>query len=437
MDNEKPLTPVTEPDHEPREVVSWYIPQKEEEVVSYYVHHQPLPSAMSAPPVSDGAGSARRRRIGLWISLGVVALLLAVAVAGSFLFRVEEPALPEGEDSASSIVDIFSSDAKTTIPVSHEKTDFRFRLATETPAEELTATEVFAKVNPAVVMVLSQQGNRTYLGTGIMMTPDGYLLTNAHVVAGGSSCQIVLDSGVFYDCELVGMDEARDLAVLHALDAGNLPTAEFANSDYCWVGDTVYVIGNPLGVQFRCTLTNGILSGIQRQLTVDGTEMTMLQTTAAVNSGNSGGPLINAYGQVIGIVTLKWSNTAVDAHAATIEGMGFAIPTVDARYVVNALLKDGEFKGLPTLGITVKTDTSGDSSSLIVQEVTPGYGGAKAGVQAGDIILAADGVPVSTTDDLLQARDLHTVGESLTLTLQRGEDQLTLEIPISAPSELK
>ena len=437
MDNEKPLTPVTEPDHEPREVVSWYIPQKEEEVVSYYVHHRPLPSAMSAPPAQNSAGTARKRRIGLWISLGVVALLLAVAVAGSFLFRVEEPALPEGEDSASSIVDIFSSDAKTTIPVSHEKTDFRFRLATETPAEELTATEVFAKVNPAVVMVLSQQGNRTYLGTGIMMTPDGYLLTNAHVVAGGSSCQIVLDSGVFYDCELVGMDEARDLAVLHALDAGNLPTAEFANSDYCWVGDTVYVIGNPLGVQFRCTLTNGILSGIQRQLTVDGTEMTMLQTTAAVNSGNSGGPLINAYGQVIGIVTLKWSNTAVDAHAATIEGMGFAIPTVDARYVVNALLKDGEFKGLPTLGITVKTDTSGDSSSLIVQEVTPGYGGAKAGVQAGDIILAADGVPVSTTDDLLQARDLHTVGESLTLTLQRGEDQLTLEIPISAPSELK
>ena len=434
MDNEKDLEQNPQQDREDREVVSWYVPSRGEEVVSYYVHSRPMPGAVTGSAPGSLSDGGRGRRAGLWISLGVIALLIAVAVAGTFLFRSGQHHAPlPGDDTASSIIEIFTETARTTIPRSRQHTDFRLMLTNEVPQEELTAAEIFAKVNPAVVMVISGQSSRTYLGTGIMMTPDGYLLTNAHVVAGSDNCGIILDTGDFYDCELVGIAESEDLAVLHAKDARDLPAAEFANSDLCWVGDPVYVIGNPLGAQFRCTLTNGIISGVQRRLTMDGTEMTMLQTTAAVNNGNSGGPLINDRGQVIGIVTLKWSNTSLTENTATIEGMGFAIPTVNARYVVNALLQDGEYKGLPTLGITVKTDLTDDGSYLTVQEVTAGYGGEKAGVQPGDIVLSADGTPVHTADELLQLRDLHTVGDTFVLTLQRGRETITAEIPVMAP----
>lgn len=417
---------------EPREVVSWYVPRQAQEVVSCYVHSAPLPGAVSAYPAEETV-SRKSRRWGLWISIGAVVLLLAAAVVGSILFSTPQEAVTDPDEKPSSIVDIFPEVGATTIPRYKEKTDYRMRLTQEIPAEELTPAEVFARVNPAVAMVVTDLGGNTGLGTGIIMTSDGYVLTNAHVVAGGRECCIFLDTGAEYDCELVGLDEERDLAVLHAIDAKNLPAAEFADSDNCWVGDTVYAIGNPLGVEFRCTLTNGILSGVERRLTIDGTEMTMLQTTAAVNNGNSGGPLINAYGQVIGIVTLKWGNTSGIANAATVEGIGLAIPTVNARYVVNALLTEGKCRGLPTLGITVRTGSADGTSVVVVQEVTEGYGGAKAGVQPGDVILSADGELISSTGDLLQARDLHVIGDVLALTVKRGAEVLTLDVPVQAP----
>ena len=419
---------------DPREVVSWYVPRREQEVVSCYVHHDPLPNTVSAH-LHDTKENKKKRKIGLWVCVAAVAVLLAVAAVGSIAFSKPSKDSESSDETPSSIVDIFSETGATTIPVCREKTEYRMTLTEKIPQEELTPAEIFAKVNPAVVMVVTDCGKNVSLGTGIMMTPDGYLLTNAHVVAGGRESGIFLDTGAQYDCELVGLDEEQDLAVLHAKNAENLPVAEFADSDYCWVGDTVYAIGNPLGVQFRCTLTNGILSGVQRQLTIDGTEMTMLQTTAAVNNGNSGGPLINAYGQVIGIVTMKWSNSSGAVNTATIEGMGFAIPTVNARYVVNALLLDGRFKGLPTLGITVRTEGTDAASKVIVQEVKEGYGGEKAGIQVGDVIIAADGDPIFSTGDLLQARDQHAVGDTITLSVMRGTRTFTVDVPILAPVE--
>ena len=195
-----------------------------------------------------------------------------------------------------------------------------------------------------------------------VMTADGYIVTNAHVISGGKSCRVALSSGVTLEAKLVGYDEEEDLAVLYAETQTDLPTAEFGNSDLCSVGDTVYAIGNPLGVELRGTFTDGIISAINRQVEVEGKTMTLLQTNAALNNGNSGGPLINACGQVIGINTLKMSGTGSDENEATVEGLGFAIPMGSACFVVNDIIAYGEFRGTPSLGITVTTVAVGSGT---------------------------------------------------------------------------
>ena len=168
----------------------------------------------------------------------------------------------------------------------------------ESHGEALTIQEIYQKVNPSTVTVLT--GNRdgsAMVGTGVIFTEDGYILTNAHVIAGGSECYVVLDTGEDYRACLLGLDEEKDLAVIK-IAASGLPAAEFGDSDALTVGDPVFAIGNPLGVELRGTLTDGIVSAINRDVYVDGVTMTLIQTNAALNNGNSGGPLINVYGQV-------------------------------------------------------------------------------------------------------------------------------------------
>ena len=223
----------------------------------------------------------------------------------------------------------------------------------------MTAAEVYAKnVNSTVGIQTSitstnlwgQQTTSAASGSGFILTADGYIVTNAHVISGGKSCWVALDTGVTYDARLVGYDEDEDLAVLRAIADNPLPAAEFGNSDLLTVGDPVYAIGNPLGVELRGTLTNGIVSAINREVEMQGRTMTMIQTNAAVNNGNSGGPLINSCGQVVGINFMK-----MYARASTVEGLGFALPISSVSFVVNDLIAHGEFLGTPTIGITVRS----------------------------------------------------------------------------------
>ena len=195
--------------------------------------------------------------------------------------------------------------------------------------------------------------------------------------------------------------------------------AEFGDSELAVVGDPVYAIGNPLGIELRGTLTEGIISAINRNVELDGRTLTVLQTTAALNNGNSGGPLINRYGQVIGINTLKMSGTGVPDEA-TVEGLGFALPISNACFVINDIIANGKFHGLPTLGVMVYTvETTDGTTAVLIEEVQSGYGAEEAGVQPGDVILAADGQTVYTTADLLTVRRSHVIGDSMTLTLLR------------------
>ena len=185
------------------------------------------------------------------------------------------------------------------------------------------------------------------VGTGVIFRADGYILTNYHVLAGGRDCTVAMDTGRTYEARYVAGDERNDLAVLK-VELTGLPAATFGDSDQLVVGDKVYAIGNPLGVELRGTLTDGIVSAINRDVQVDGRTMTLVQTNAALNSGNSGGPLINACGQVVGINTIKMSSDY-----SNVEGLGFAIPSASIRRLVNDLLTYGEVRPEPSFGVTV------------------------------------------------------------------------------------
>lgn len=225
---------------------------------------------------------------------------------------------------------------------------------------------------------------------------------------------------------LLGLDEEKDLAVIK-IAAKGLPAAEFGDSDALTVGDTVYAIGNPLGVELRGTLTDGIVSAINRDVDVDGITMTLIQTNAALNSGNSGGPLINVYGQVVGINTMKMGSSST----VSVEGLGFAIPIASTAYMINDLIAYGEIHGEVMIGVSVQiapvTLDSGETA-LLVMEVTPGGPGDKAGIQKGDLILKADGEALTKSTDLLRVRRRHEAGETLSLLVERDGRRFTADI---------
>ncbi len=272
-----------------------------------------------------------------------------------------------------------------------------------------------------------QQGvqRQTYsaYGSGVIITTDGYIVTNQHVVKGATSVSVTLYNGQTYPAAVVGGDSDYDVAVLK-IEATGLQAVTLGSSAELNVGDTILAIGNPLG-ELTFSMSKGIVSCCDRAINVDGTPFKMIQVDASINPGNSGGPLMNLYGEVVGIVSAKYSSYA----STTVEGLGFAIPMSSACFVVNDLIAKGEFEGVPTIGITVVT-TGGENGEtrLEVYSVEPGFGAVDAGVQEGDIILAADGQPITQTSDLLKVRRSHVIGDTIVLTVLRGEE--TLELPV-------
>lgn len=420
--------------HEEGEIVSWYVPRTREgqEVVSYYVQDKPLPGKNPSAAPAKKKAKSRRGLVIFLITLGVLLVVVAAALIIA-LRNGDGDAFGSGDEDASSIVDIFY-DEETTIPTVKGNPAVRLKISRD-HGPELTIQQVYAKVNPSTVTVVADDAVGSSVGTGIIMTDDGYILTNAHVISGAHSCWIALDTGVTYDAVLVGYDARQDLAVLKAVSAQNLPAAEFGDSNALLVGDTAYAIGNPLGLELRGTLTAGIISAVNRPVEMDGNQMTLLQTTAALNNGNSGGPLINVYGQVIGVNVMKMTNSNPEKEAS-VEGLGFALPISDMVYVANDIMAHGFFGGMPAIGVTVVTiDTGLGYTSVVVQEISEGSGAREVDIQPGDIIAAADGMEIRTADDLLAARHKHIVGETMTLTIQRGEELFDVTVPLYAAAE--
>lgn len=420
-------TTVPQNEEESREVVGWYVPRQGREVVEYYVHREQLPELVR-PRETTKKHSLR----GLWIFLGLIALIAVVIVLALVLRDTGYgPAEDWDEDGeASSIVDIFATDS-THIPRDTDYTDTRVQVLQD-HGEELTIQEVYLKCNPSTVLVVAEQFDGAAVGTGVIMSEDGYIITNAHVIAGGDSCWIALDTGETFDALLVGYSAEEDIAVLRAVDAQGLTAAEFGDSELALVGDDVYAIGNPLGIELRGTLTEGIISAINRNIQMEDTTFTVLQTTAALNNGNSGGPLINRYGQVIGINTLKMSDTGRPGEA-TVEGLGFALPISDVCFVVNDIIATGKFHGAPMLGITVITaNTTDGSTAVVIHEVVEGYDAYAQGLQPNDVIMKANDRDVYTTSDLLAARRECRVGDTMTLTIYRDGETFDVDIMLEA-----
>ena len=397
-------------------------------IVERYVQPTPLPGRRraGAPPVR------RKKRRGLTIFL-VCMLVLAVlsgAVTALWYNGVFDRYDSYGDDRFEHRDDpgYYESDShgETTIKRLPNTDQVKLRY-NEGHGEALTIQEIYQKVNPSTVTVLTgMDDGSAMVGTGVIFTADGYVLTNAHVIAGGSECYVVLDTGEDYRARLLGLDEEKDLAVIK-IDASGLPAAEFGDSDALSVGDPVYAIGNPLGVELRGTLTDGIVSAINRDVAVDGVTMTLIQTNAALNNGNSGGPLINVYGQVVGINTMKMGSSST----TSVEGLGFAIPLSSTAYMINDLIAYGEIRGEVMIGISVQTTPvtldSGETALRVV-EVTPGSPGDEAGIQKEDLLLTADGETLTKSTDLLRVRRRHEAGETLTLTYERGGKRYTAEV---------
>ncbi len=398
------------------EITEWYVPKTNvpQEIEGCYIHAELLPERLRSEPAPK-----KRSRRWLWIGIGIFAALLIAAVLILLLTKPHRVAtIPdEGNSDASSIVNIFNT---RTTKIPRADTAEGITLTISDPGEELTAQDVYDKVSPSTVIVLAQQGARTSVGTGVIMTDDGYVITNTHVIAGAESAAIVLYGRYLLDAELVGYDSDMDIAVLKALDAADLPTAEFGNSDLCRVGDTVYAIGNPLGVELYGTMSDGILSAINRDIELDGHTVTALQTTAALNNGNSGGPLINTAGQVIGINTMKMGNVTANDAVAQVEGLGFALPTGDISYVVNDIIATGKYHGTPSFGITViPSKDSGGAEIVVIYETQENGSAYAAGLRPGDVILAVDGQEIHTVTELLAIRRTHRIGDTVSVRYWR------------------
>jgi S1-C subfamily serine protease len=292
---------------------------------------------------------------------------------------------------------------------------------------------IIAKVEPAVVAITVNSGEGQAAGTGFFLSPDGYLVTNAHVVSGAQSAKLQLNDGRTLDARVVGRDPSADVAVLK-VDANNLPVVCTDDSNKVQVGDDVVAIGNALALKGGLSVTRGIISGPPRPGSEIGSAIeNVLQTDAAINPGNSGGPLVDANGCVIGINTAVASGTS----SQPAQNVGFAIPISNAKPVVDDI-KAGRkpaFLGVGTTDLTpeIKSQVGANvDSGAVVTDVTPGSPADDAGLRRGDVIVQIGDDQIKTTDDVATAVRKHQPNEKVTVTYVRGSDRKTVDVTLVA-----
>ncbi len=307
--------------------------------------------------------------------------------------------------------------------------DFELPLQ-EKPEEELSLQDLYAVCAPSIVGISAYRGNEAGYswGTGVILSSDGLILTNTHVIDDSDRVNVTLFNDEIYPARLVGADSIADIAVLK-IEAEGLIPASFGQSGDLRVGDPVAAIGNPLGEEFRSTLTNGIISAIERGINYNGRTMTLLQTNTALNEGNSGGALFNMYGQVIGITNMKMMSSY-----SSIEGIGFAIPSSTVQNVVHALVRDGEVRGRPAIGITVGSIPENAANfyelpeGLYISAVSKGSDAEKQGILPGDILIAVNGTPVKTTDEVNAIKNEFGVGDTMVFTIWRNGEEMEFRV---------
>lgn len=300
--------------------------------------------------------------------------------------------------------------------------------ATSTSANDgLSGEEIYAKVSPSVVSIqaVNLTSGEGGTGSGVIMSADGYIITNNHVVVDENTgvqqdkITVYMSDGTSFPAEVIGLDEQTDLAVLKIDPAGTtLTPAEFGDSNSLQVGEEVYAIGSPGGLELANTITGGHISALNRDITIDDRVMSLIQTDAAINPGNSGGALINKYGQVIGITSAKLG-------ISYYEGLGFAIPMDTVKPIVDELIQNGYIAGRPQIGISGQNVSEQQSAAYGIPQgvrvinVDSRSNAAAAGVQANDIITGINGTEVTDMDGVNAVKDKLSAGDKITLTLYR------------------
>ena len=374
-------------------------------------------TAPSKPPKKKGAGRA-------------VALLLCCALVGGGA-GLGGAALYNKLDSDSNATTIYQNTTQGT-QVNVQQADG----LKEMSLEEIYASYADSCVN-VTCQVVVQQGWQQYTGTtsgsGFILSEDGYIVTNYHIIGGANAIKVTLNNGQEYDATLIGGEETNDVAVLKINDISGLKPVVLGDSDSLVVGQEVSTIGNALGT-LSFSQTSGHISGVGRSVTMsDGTIINMIQTDCVINSGNSGGPLFDQYGRVVGITSAKYSNNG-DSSSASIEGIGFAIPINDVIDMIQDFIQYGYVTGRPSMGITAVEVTEdyakafGWPSGVYVNGVNEGSCSETAGLKQGDIITKLGDTAVTTVAEFNAAKNQFKAGESTTLEVYRAGETLTLNI---------
>lgn len=382
------------------------------------------------PPMSQKPHTPKNKKHSRGLALGLCGVAAACllfaggAVVGNMAFG--------GNANNDSGTSASTSDSAPTLQInSKPESDSSNSSDNYDTADGMAGEDIYKKVNPSVVSVISTTAEGTGSGSGVIMSKDGYIITNNHVVDGAQSVSVQLSDGTSLDAEIIGTDEQTDLAVIKVTPTSDLTAAEFGDSDELEPGEYAYAIGSPGGVQFANTITGGRISAINRDLTVNDRVMTLIQTDASINNGNSGGALINKYGQVVGITSAKLSGNAFGS--ATVEGMGFAIPINTAKDIVDELIQNGYVSGRPSIGITGQNVESADGkvSGVQVYSIDSRAKAAGEGLQVGDVITAVDGTPTPDMDKVNELKQDKKAGDKLTLSVYRISTGKTLNITIT------
>lgn len=385
-----------------------------------------------------------------WRIGGAILLVVLLIAASSLIFsgsnqRTEAPYI-SGDgmpDDWNDYLDNYyqvteSKDAEIKLPRAELAPDFKVTLSNE-HGKELSLQELYDQCSKSIVAIKGYQDgvDGYYWGSGIILSKDGLILTNTHVIENCDTASVTLFDNSSYDAALVGADSTSDIAVLR-IEATGLTPASFGDSAELAIGDQVAAIGNPLGETFRMTLTDGIISAIDRGISYNGHSMALLQTNTAINEGNSGGALFNMYGQVIGVTNMKMMSSY-----SSIEGIGFAIPSSTIAAVADSLMQYGEVRGRTAIGITVGAIPENVTShydlpaGLYVSAVEEKSDAAAKGIQQGDIITAVNGSPASATSDILTVKNTLSVGDTITFTIWRDGETFDVDVTLVDENDLK
>ena len=409
----------------------------------------------AVPPVNPMSGyhvenpQPPKKHKGGMTGKGVVAVALVCALVGGLCgggiaAAVRGGTVTDSGDSSSAQVQETEEDNgsakdatvfnKTTIDVT-----------TNSTSTKMTPQDVYENYVNAVVLVYNQGTTSTYWGqtesrssgSGMIISKDGYVLTNNHVVSGAEKLTVMTTSGEEYDATVIGADEVNDVALLKIEGSEDFPTVSIGNSDKIEVGQQVCAIGNPLG-ELTNTLTVGYVSALDREISESstGTTINMFQTDCAINSGNSGGPIFDMNGNVVGITTAKYSSSGY-SNSASVEGIGFCIPINDAMSIVNDLMQYGYVKGRVSMGVSVRAMDNTVAqyynlpTGVYVADVTSGSAADNAGIQKGDLICAIDGDETTSVAALKQKLKDYTPGDSATVSIYRTETGDKLDVTIT------